>query len=129
MKLVAVEPGWRVRMKGNGSSWKLETISVNEAVRNRPPPLARTFSWKNPGKRSGLTKRIRVEEDCPPVGGVTGFTVKLDVTPKGRPNSESFTDALNPCSDFITIPTVPEPPLATFTELEAREREKSGGRD
>ncbi len=128
MKLEAVEPGWRVRMKGNGSSWKLETTSVNEAVRNRPPPLASTFSRKDPGKRSGLTKRTRVEEACPPVGGVTGFTVKLDVTPKGRPNSASFTDELNPCIDAITIPTVPEPPLGTFTELEAIAREKSGGR-
>lgn len=81
MKSVADDPGWRVMKKGNGSSWNADTTSVSEAVRRRPPPLARMLRWKTCGKSIGLTKKTKLEEDCPPDGGVTGFTVNESVTP------------------------------------------------
>ena len=79
------------------------------------------------GAVEGPTETVNVDVAVPSVGGVTGLTLNVVVTPVGAPETERVTGKLKPFNDVIVIVDVSEPPCAMVREVGDAEIEKSGG--
>jgi hypothetical protein len=95
-------------------------------VRVIEPLTPRTWNGKDPVAVVPATDTVAVLAAFPPAGGVTGFGLKLQVAPLGRPVQERLTAAANPFSEVTVQLLVPLPPCAMLRLEGAQLRLKSG---
>lgn len=107
---------------------KLDIWSDKNVVCIIEPLVAEISRGTVAGKSSALTSRVRVVDETPFTGGVTGLMLNEAVSPGPNAGSRRFrlTGEWNPWTDWTVTWTDPEPPLGMVMEPWERDIEKSG---
>src|SRR5262249_25170009 len=73
-----------------------------------PPPVAVTVTFVVPV--AAVLPAVKVRVEFPPPGAAIELGLKLEVTPAGRPETESETAELKPLLIAVETVLLPEPP-------------------